>query len=171
MPVPSSEEALVPPRTTARPARTTAGSRAVVTAAAVAGLLFTGCSGTSSGTTTASSGGGTASSAASRTTNSSTNGSTSSRTATTPAVREIRVAVTGRKVSPPTADVEVRRGEPVRFVVASDVANEIHLHGVEVEREVGAGRTVTIDATYPDPGVYEVETHEPSLLLVRVVVR
>ncbi len=95
----------------------------------------------------------------------------SSAPASTPAGRELRITVTGKKVEPPPDTFEVKAGEPVRFVITSDHDDEIHLHGVEIEKPVAAGETVTIDATYTDPGSYEIEMHEPALLLVRVLVR
>jgi plastocyanin len=81
------------------------------------------------------------------------------------------VTVDGKTVTPAPASVQVRAGEPVTLTVTSRAANELHVHGVDVEKSLPAGTPVSVDLTFPDPGVYEVETHEPSLLLLRFTVR
>jgi hypothetical protein len=55
--------------------------------------------------------------------------------------------------------------------VTSDTADEIHIHGYDIEKEVGAGGTVTIDFAADIPGQFEVEAHEisPGLLFTLVV--
>lgn len=77
------------------------------------------------------------------------------------------ITVTGKKVSPAPATVQITANTKVRLVVTSDVANELHLHGVDVEKPLPAGTATTVEVSYPTPGTYEVETHEPSLLLLR----
>jgi len=74
-------------------------------------------------------------------------------------------------VTPAPADVAVAVGEPVRLVVTSATANEVHVHGVDIEKPLPAGVPVTLDLHFTDAGVYEVEVHEPPLRLLRFVVR
>lgn len=83
----------------------------------------------------------------------------------------ISVRVDGRTVTPPPRDVPVRRGTPVRLTVESAGANALHVHGLDLERDLPAGTAVSLDLRFADPGVYEVETHEPELRLLRFVVR
>jgi heme/copper-type cytochrome/quinol oxidase subunit 2 len=85
--------------------------------------------------------------------------------------RTVVVTVTGRTVSPAPATVDVRAGAPVRLTVTSDATNQLHVHGLDLEKPLVAGQPLTLDLSFPDPGVYEVETHEPSLLLLRFAVR
>jgi hypothetical protein len=84
----------------------------------------------------------------------------------------INVTIAGGKVSPdPSRRVEVKTGDRVHLTVTSDTADEIHVHGYDIEKEVSAGGTITIDFTADIPGQFEVEAHEisPSLLFTLVV--
>jgi hypothetical protein len=89
-----------------------------------------------------------------------------------PAGTSIDVTIAGGKVTPdPTRRVEVKTGDQVHLTVTSDTADEIHVHGYDIEKEVSAGGTVTIDFTADIPGQFEVEAHEisPPLLFTLVV--
>ncbi len=66
--------------------------------------------------------------------------------------------------------VEVDTGERVLLVVTSDIADEVHVHGVDVGREVEAGTTVEVDFTADIPGVFEIELEAQGLPLVELVV-
>lgn len=66
--------------------------------------------------------------------------------------------------------VEVDTGERVLLVVTSDVADEVHVHGVDITREVEAGGAVDVDFTADIPGVFEIELEERRLQLVELVV-
>jgi hypothetical protein len=102
--------------------------------------------------------------------------SSTSAAATTPsetafAGTEIVVAVKGGKVDPPTHRVKVGKGTEVRLLVTSDKADELHVHGYEIEKELPAGEQVTIDFTADQTGLFEVETHETELQLAQLEVR
>lgn len=84
---------------------------------------------------------------------------------------DIVVAVKDGKVSPKTHRVKVALGSAVRILVSSDVDDEVHVHGYEIEREVAAGRSATIEFTADQSGVFEVETHESALLLLQLQVQ
>jgi hypothetical protein len=85
--------------------------------------------------------------------------------------RTIAVTVTGRTVTPPPAQVELPVGEMLTLTVTTDHDDELHAHGFEVEQNVKAGVPTTITLTGKDPGVFEVELHEPALMLLTVAVR
>ncbi len=51
----------------------------------------------------------------------------------------------------------VHKGDEVVLVVTSDVADEIHLHGYDMSRDVEAGGTVRLPFTATIPGRFEVE--------------
>jgi hypothetical protein len=102
--------------------------------------------------------------------------STSAAATTTPsetafAGTEIVVAVKGGKVDPPTHRVKVAKGTEVRLLVTSDKADELHVHGYELEKELPAGQQVTLDFTADQTGLFEVETHETELQLAQLEVR
>lgn len=83
---------------------------------------------------------------------------------------EIVVSVKDGTVTPPTHRVKVKQGTHVQLLVTSDVDDEVHVHGYDIEREVAAGETATIDVTADQKGVFEVETHESGLQLLQLEV-
>jgi plastocyanin len=119
-------------------------------------LLVSGCSGASTSATPASS---------------SPAGSTSPGTGKTAKITDIVVSVKDGKVSPKAHRVKVAAGSSVRILVSSDVDDEVHVHGYEIEREVSAGQSATIEFTADQTGVFEVETHESGLLLLQLQVQ
>jgi len=58
------------------------------------------------------------------------------------------------------AELEFDAGEQVRFRVRSNVADEVHVHGYDVEEEVPAGGTATFSFPADIEGIFEVELHE-----------
>jgi hypothetical protein len=90
--------------------------------------------------------------------------------AATPAGRRIEVQVTGGQVTGDTGRVPVASGEHVTLAITSDVADEVHLHGYDLEAELSPGQPaeLTFDATIP--GVFEVELHEAGTLLLSLQV-
>ena len=56
-------------------------------------------------------------------------------------------------------EFEYDAGEQVRFRVSSDEADEVHVHGYEVEEEIPAGSTVTLSFPADIEGIFEVELH------------
>ena len=79
--------------------------------------------------------------------------------------------MTGSRVNPAPAQVDLPVGQTLTLVVTSDHDDELHAHGFEVEVELKAGVAATVTLTGKDPGVYEVETHHPALTLLTVAVR
>jgi plastocyanin len=82
-----------------------------------------------------------------------------------------KITVTGSKVSPPPSTVDVKAGCDVRLTVTADRTSEVHVHVVDLEKPITAGQPMTIDFTPTQQGVYEVELHDPDLLLVKLAVR
>lgn len=83
----------------------------------------------------------------------------------------ITISVANGKVDPPTHRQQVAQGDTVKLVVTSDEADEVHVHGVDLEEELTPGKPTTITFVAKDPGIYEVETHESGLQLVQIEVR
>ncbi len=99
--------------------------------------------------------------------------SSSSAAASAPASaagQRIEVQVTGGQASGDTGRVPVAAGEHVTLVITSDVADEVHVHGYDLEAELSPGQPaeLTFDATIP--GVFEVELHEAGTLLLSLQV-
>ncbi len=106
----------------------------------------------------------------------STSGSTGTGQPVTPgtgtgAVKRLEVTITGTTVTPPPAQVEVPVGTTLELVVTSDHDDELHAHGFDDEATLKAGVPTTLRLTATEPGVYDVETHEPPLTLLSIAVR
>lgn len=68
-------------------------------------------------------------------------------------------------------DLEYEVGDQIRFAVESDVADEVHVHGFDIEEAVGAGETVELDFPADRAGIYEVELHESATPIVRLTIK
>lgn len=55
------------------------------------------------------------------------------------------------------AELEFTKGEAIRFIVESDVDEEVHLHGYDVSKDVSAGGSVEFDLPATIDGVFELE--------------
>lgn len=95
---------------------------------------------------------------------------TSDPTTTTFDGTRVEVEVSDGEVAGGVRRVEVDTGERVLLVVTSDVADEVHVHGVDITREVEAGGTVEVDFVADIPGVFEIELEQQGLPLVELVV-
>ena len=56
--------------------------------------------------------------------------------------------------------IEAAKGDTVRFVVASDVADEIHLHGYDLYRDAAPGRPARFAIKADIEGVFDIESHQ-----------
>jgi hypothetical protein len=65
---------------------------------------------------------------------------------------------------------KVKSGDSVEIQILSDVADEVHLHGIDEEVKLDAGMPGTIDFTAKDQGSYELEGHETGLVMGTVEV-
>ena len=85
---------------------------------------------------------------------------------------EVALTVEGTTVTGSTR-IQVAPGQHVRLTVTADRSSELHVHAAdpEIESETKAGEPVTVEFDAPgEPGVYEVELHDPDLLLLEVEV-
>jgi hypothetical protein len=67
------------------------------------------------------------------------------------------ITVRGGKPAGGVQRLEYEQGERVRFVVRSDVSDEVHVHGYDIARDVEAGGKVTFGFPAKLEGVFEVE--------------
>ncbi len=81
------------------------------------------------------------------------------------------VTITGSRVEPPPASVDLPVGGRLVLVVTSDHDDSLHAHGFDVSADLRAGVPTTVALSGTTPGVYEVESHDPSLTLLTVAVR
>jgi hypothetical protein len=55
--------------------------------------------------------------------------------------------------------LEYSAGEQVEFKVESNTATELHVHGYEIEKEVPAGKPITVSFPAELEGIYDIEVH------------
>ena len=135
---------------------------------AVSALVLTGCGGggkSSSGTT----GQATTTEPATTTTVAAT--TTTGMTTAANAPVTIRVVVEGGKPVGGIRRATVKKGEKVAIVVHSDVADEVHVHGYDLKKDVAAGGTVRIVFPATIVGEFEVELESLGLPIVDFTVK
>ena len=54
-------------------------------------------------------------------------------------------------------ELEYNAGDEIRFKVDSDVADEVHVHGYDLMKDVPAGGTVSFDFPAEIEGIFEAE--------------
>jgi hypothetical protein len=134
----------------------------------VGALAFAGCGGSSSSATSSP-----ATTTESATTTTTTAATT--RTATTTAAANvpvtIRVVVEGGKPVGGIQRATVKKGQKVAIVVHSDVADEVHVHGYDLKKDVAAGGTVRIVFPATIVGQFEAELESRGLQIVDFTVK
>ncbi len=68
------------------------------------------------------------------------------------------------------AELEFTKGSAIRFIVESDVDEEVHLHGYDVSQDVAAGGQVEFDVPATIEGVFEVELEQSVVPLAEITV-
>ena len=67
-------------------------------------------------------------------------------------------------------ELTFENGGRIRFIVESDVADEVHLHGYDIAKNVEAGGDVQFDVAASIEGVFEVELEQRVVPLAEVTV-
>ena len=70
-----------------------------------------------------------------------------------------RIDVKGGVIEGAVKSIEVAKGDTVRIVVTSDVGDEIHLHGYDIEKEAGPGKPARFEFKANLEGAFELESH------------
>ncbi|MEY2447539.1 MAG: hypothetical protein QOH79_1015 [Acidimicrobiaceae bacterium] len=138
------------------------GTRAALAAPGLVALFVIGGCGSSGSKTSATS-------QASTTSSSSTSSSTAS-TATSPAATLIEITVVGGQVAGGVKHVQVDVGRSVTIRITSDVAEELHVHGYDLKRDLTAGTAVELTFTADIPGVFEAELEHSGLQVAELQV-
>ena len=107
------------------------------------------------------------------TTTTATTATTTTTTTTTTSVAApvtIRVLVKGGKPVGGIQRATVKKGQKVAIVVHSDVADEVHVHGYDLHKDVEPGGTVRIVFPATITGVFEAELEDRKLQIVQLTV-
>ena len=101
-----------------------------------------------------------------------TTAETETTTTTTEAAKPTVVSIVVVKGVPKDGIVResVDKGDRVVLVVKSDVADEIHVHGYDIMRDVTAGGTARLPFTATLPGRFEVELEEHGVQIAELTV-
>lgn len=83
----------------------------------------------------------------------------------------LQITVKGSTVTPPPGTTDVKAGCQVELTITADRNSEVHVHVVDLEKPITAGQPLQISFTPTQQGVYEVELHDPDLLLAKLAVR
>jgi ABC-type glycerol-3-phosphate transport system substrate-binding protein len=108
------------------------------------------------------------------TTETMTESTTTEATTTEPAVEQptvVRVAVVNGSPKDGIVRKTVDKGDRVVLVVTSDVADEVHLHGYDISRDVVAGGTARIAFEATLPGRFEVELEDRGIQIADLTVQ
>jgi hypothetical protein len=74
-----------------------------------------------------------------------------------PAPAPPKIVIRGGKPVGGVATIKVAKGDRVRFTVQSDVADEVHVHGYDLHKDVAKGGTVSFDFPASIDGKFEAE--------------
>jgi hypothetical protein len=131
----------------------------VAAAALLVGGFFV-AKGSDDDTVTTSAGAPAATAVAPETTTTDTQTVTAAPSATTPAPAKPAtpvVTVSGGKPAGGIKKLNFSKGDEIRFTVKSDVADEVHVHGYDVKKDVTPGKSVTFAFKGDIDGIFEVE--------------
>jgi hypothetical protein len=98
---------------------------------------------------------------------------TTAATTTAPAEPQavrLSVSVPGDK-APTVKHFTIKQGSQVVFVVKSELADEVHLHGYDLSADVAPGAPATIRFKATAPGRFEAELESRSLPIAEIEVR
>jgi FtsP/CotA-like multicopper oxidase with cupredoxin domain len=70
-----------------------------------------------------------------------------------------RITVKGGVLAGERQTIRVAKGDTVRIVVSSDVPDEIHLHGYDIEKEAAPGKPARFRFKADAEGAFELESH------------
>ena len=87
-----------------------------------------------------------------------------------PQAVQISVSVPGDK-APTVKHFTIQQGSQVVFVVKSELADEVHLHGYDLSADVAPGEPATIRFKANAPGLFEAELESRSLPIAELEVR
>lgn len=85
-----------------------------------------------------------------------------------PGNRSVEVGISDGSMDP--REIPVRQGDRVRLRITSDSPVEIHVHGYDLEGEVGPGQETVLSFEADDTGRFPIEDHETGAGLGVLVV-
>jgi FtsP/CotA-like multicopper oxidase with cupredoxin domain len=95
----------------------------------------------------------------------------STTAAPTPAgPKTFTVVVKNAKPAGGVKQIKVKKGDQVRIIVKSDTADEVHLHGYDIKKDVKPGGSVTFNVKATSDGGYEMELESRAQQIAELTV-
>jgi hypothetical protein len=82
-----------------------------------------------------------------------------------------RVRIRGGQPVGGVKDITVEKGDTVRLAVSSDTAEEVHVHGYDLMKDVEAGGTVRFRFLADVEGVFEIELERAHVHIAKLTVQ
>jgi heme/copper-type cytochrome/quinol oxidase subunit 2 len=104
----------------------------------------------------------TSSSSESSTTQSQSGGGSGGQTTTTgtsATAPSFKLQIKGGEPVGGVQDFKVKKGDEVTIVVTADAHDDIHIHGVDIEKPVEPGKPTTFRFTADTEGIFDIESH------------
>lgn len=95
---------------------------------------------------------------------------TTTETTTPPGPTEIQIVVVNGAVKGGIVREKVKKGDRAVIVVTSDAADEVHLHGYDVTRDVAPGKPARLPFKATIPGRFEVELEDRGVQIADITV-
>lgn len=82
----------------------------------------------------------------------------------------IQLTITDEEISPMGERINVEAGEPITVEITADREGSLHVHSTPEHNLDFVDGTVSHEITIDQPGIFEVELHDPDTLLVQLQV-
>jgi hypothetical protein len=92
-------------------------------------------------------------------TGTSTTSTTTTGAAKQQAPQAFKLDIKGGKPVGGVQDFKVKKGDKVTLVVTADAPDDIHVHGVDIEKPVEPGKPATFRFTANIEGIFDIESH------------
>lgn len=87
-----------------------------------------------------------------------------------PTSESIEITFNGDSVTPNGERVEVDRGQEIELVVKSDEPGELHVHSTPAQDLDYIAGTTNLTLVIDEPGVVDIEAHDPEVIIVQLEV-
>ena len=85
--------------------------------------------------------------------------------------RAVSITMADGSVTPSGERVDLALGQTLVLTITSDHDDQVHVHGFDTTIDVPAGTTVVTDIVADRVGRYEVESHEPAMIILVLQIR
>ena len=88
----------------------------------------------------------------------------------TPAAKPVTIEIKDGQPVGGVTDITVDKGDDVNFIVDSDTASEVHVHGYDLMQDVEAGGKVEFDFPATLDGIFDIELEETATQIAQLTV-